>query len=158
MQIRRLYGDLIQLTKEGWFDSIGHGCNCFHTMGSGIAPLMNSLSDGELLKADKKTSCGDINKLGSISWTDVTVNNHSVRMFNLYTQFNYGTQDNVYVHWLSFESALSAMVSKSPGDRIAIPLIGCGLAGGEVRDFLRAVNNVASVHRPNKILYIVEFG
>ena len=30
-------GDLIKSAKEGQFDVIIHGCNCFNTMGAGIA-------------------------------------------------------------------------------------------------------------------------
>ena len=33
-------GDLIRLAKQGTFDVIAHGCNCFCTMGAGIAPQM----------------------------------------------------------------------------------------------------------------------
>ena len=30
-------GDLLQMGKDGTFDIILHGCNCFNTMGAGIA-------------------------------------------------------------------------------------------------------------------------
>ena len=33
-------GDLIKLAKQGRFDVIVHGCNCFCQMGAGIAPQM----------------------------------------------------------------------------------------------------------------------
>ena len=33
-------GDLISLALYGHFDVIAHGCNCFCTMGAGIAPKM----------------------------------------------------------------------------------------------------------------------
>jgi len=36
--IRYVDGDLVQMAKEGKFDVIAHGCNCFCAMGAGIAP------------------------------------------------------------------------------------------------------------------------
>ena len=38
--IKYVDGDLIQLALDRNFDVIGHGCNCFCTMGAGIAPQM----------------------------------------------------------------------------------------------------------------------
>ena len=39
---KEVKGDLIKLTLEGEFDVIAHGCNCFCTMGSGIAVAMKN--------------------------------------------------------------------------------------------------------------------
>ena len=81
---QEIEGDLIKLAKEGAFDVITHGCNCFCTMGAGIAPqmaetfgcdkfekeLLEEVEFGEdgdmfLVKTNNK---GDINKLGTIDW------------------------------------------------------------------------------------------
>jgi O-acetyl-ADP-ribose deacetylase (regulator of RNase III) len=35
--MKTIQGDLIRLAREGGFDLIVHGCNCFGTMGAGIA-------------------------------------------------------------------------------------------------------------------------
>lgn len=35
--MKTIKGDLVQLAKQGEFDLIVHGCNCFCTMGKGIA-------------------------------------------------------------------------------------------------------------------------
>ena len=35
--MRTVTGDLITLALEGEFDVIIHGCNCYNTMGAGIA-------------------------------------------------------------------------------------------------------------------------
>ena len=134
-------GDMIELTKQGKFDAVGHGANCFHTMGAGIAPKLNKMSDGKLLKVDKTTPYGDINKLGTITCCSNEVNGRVVRFFNLYTQYTYGDtrQGQVYVHWGSVFYSLMAMITLCPygdGTDIGIPLIGCGLAGGSRRNFL----------------------
>jgi O-acetyl-ADP-ribose deacetylase (regulator of RNase III) len=38
--MKEIEGDLIDLAKRGHFDVVTHGCNCFCTMGAGIAPQM----------------------------------------------------------------------------------------------------------------------
>lgn len=77
-------GDLILLARAGKFDVIAHGCNCFCTMGAGIAPQMaeafgcdefdlelTSYTDydeeGEEYTVETKNR-GDINKLGNIEY------------------------------------------------------------------------------------------
>ena len=77
-------GDLIRLAKQGTFDVITHGCNCFCQMGAGIAPQMaiafgcdefkmeiksyiDYTEDGLDFKVITKNR-GDINKLGTIDY------------------------------------------------------------------------------------------
>lgn len=77
-------GDLILLARAGKFDVIAHGCNCFCTMGAGIAPQMAEAFDcdefeleltsytdydeeGEEYTVETKNR-GDINKLGNIEY------------------------------------------------------------------------------------------
>ena len=62
-------GNLITLAKEGHFNIITHGCNCFCTMGSGIAPQIAEAFP-EAYDADQKTVKGDIRKLGGFSEAD----------------------------------------------------------------------------------------
>ena len=77
-------GNLITLAKKGEFDVIAHGCNCFCTMGAGIAPHMArefGCDDFELERTEssdwddqgyehitKTKNRGDINKLGNIDY------------------------------------------------------------------------------------------
>lgn len=37
INLKRARGDLVQMADQGQFDCIVHGCNCFRTMGAGIA-------------------------------------------------------------------------------------------------------------------------
>lgn len=85
MSYTEIKGDLIELAKQGKFDVIAHGCNCFCTMGAGIAVPMK-VAFGcdkfrlELLKeyrydeesgeeyVVKTNNKGDINKLGCIDY------------------------------------------------------------------------------------------
>jgi O-acetyl-ADP-ribose deacetylase (regulator of RNase III) len=78
-------GDLIRLAKQGTFDVIAHGCNCFCTMGAGIAPQMADAfgcdefdmertetsrfdEDAEEYYTTPTNNKGNINKLGNIDF------------------------------------------------------------------------------------------
>lgn len=37
MTITYVKGDILDVAKEHQVDIIAHGCNCFHTMGAGVA-------------------------------------------------------------------------------------------------------------------------
>jgi O-acetyl-ADP-ribose deacetylase (regulator of RNase III) len=67
MNMNRIKGDLIELAIDGEFDLIIHGCNCFCTMGAGIAKTIKQKFP-EAYKADLETEKGDKSKLGEISW------------------------------------------------------------------------------------------
>lgn len=71
---------------------IGHGCNCFHNMGKGIAHVIANKWP-EALWADKTHSTrGDRVKMGL--WTSHTYQPYNTlqrfTIVNLYTQYNYG--------------------------------------------------------------------
>lgn len=121
-------GDLIQLAKEGKFDVIGHGCNCFHSMGAGIAKAIKQ-SWPEALMADHCTRYGDVNKLGTFSQLD-TFETGDLTILNLYTQFKY-TSIQVDVDYDAVRKCMKTVKKKYSGKRIGLPLIGCGLAGGD---------------------------
>ena len=62
-----VYGDLIDLALQGKFDVIIHGCNCFHKMGSGLAPKIRAVFPCAW-QADLQTEFGSKDKLGTISY------------------------------------------------------------------------------------------
>ncbi len=81
-------GDLIKLALEKRFDVIIHGCNCYCTMGAGIAKaIQNEFT--EAYEADCKTDKGNKEKLGDFSFAKVIRNNHSITVINAYTQYHY---------------------------------------------------------------------
>jgi len=137
MKISYVDGDIIKMIESGFIDSVAHGCNCFHTMGAGIALTLNQYTGGRILEADKKSEFGNINKLGSFTQT----RHDDVRYYNLYTQYTYGGYDGVKVHWPSVANSLQKAINEACLDHgcknMAIPYIGCGLAGGSVDDFMK---------------------
>jgi O-acetyl-ADP-ribose deacetylase (regulator of RNase III) len=124
--IRYIDGDLVRDAEK--FDVIGHCCNCFNTMGAGIAPQIKHKFP-EAYAVDCETIKGDENKLGTISYTE----NSTPIVVNLYGQYDYtgrrsGKMDLDYD---ALRSALKAMKEKFSGKTFGMPMIGAGLAGGD---------------------------
>ena len=127
--MKTLEGDLIALTKSGTFDVMVHGCNCFCTMGAGIAKVIASQFP-EAFKAGLQTVKGDREKLGSYSSALITDNGHNFHIVNAYTQYKYnGPQPRVSYDAVTM--AFQRIATDFAGLRIGYPLIGAGLAGGD---------------------------
>ncbi len=67
MEYREIKGCLISMALNGEFDVITHGCNCFCTMGAGIAPKMAKEFECNNFEMELSGK-GDINKLGQIDF------------------------------------------------------------------------------------------
>lgn len=122
--MKTVKGDLIKLAQEGKFDVIVHGCNCFCTMGAGIARQVAS-NFPDAYKADKETAIGDRSKLGTISIST----EHGVGVVNAYTQFDFGGR-GPNVDYDAVRSCFRQIKKMFSGCRIGYPDIGAGLAGG----------------------------
>ena len=127
--MERIEGDLIALALEGRFDLIVHGCNCFHSMGAGIARAI-AATFPEALEADRATPHGTRDKLGSISVAEVTRAERPLRVVNAYTQFDTGT-DRRRVDYDAISACFKEVARRFPQARIGYPMIGAGLAGGD---------------------------
>lgn len=118
-------GDLIKLAKANTFDVIVHGNNCFNTWGAGIA-LQLKKSFPAAYKADQKTTRGDINKLGTITYAL----SNNILVVNAYTQYHYGHQGK-HVDYTALRNCFKLIKNNFSGCRIGYPQIGAGLAGGD---------------------------
>lgn len=118
-------GDLIKLAKQGDFDVICHGANCFCKMGAGIAKDIR-INFPEAWYADKDTKPGDRKKLGTITWAQCG----DVAVVNAYTQFTYWEKDKDLVEYDALRSCFEKIKEQFSGNRIGIPKIGAGLARG----------------------------
>jgi len=122
--ITELKGDIIKLALNGHFDVIVHGCNCFHTMNSGLAKqIKDTFLDAYI--ADKSTSYGKESKLGTCSFAECG----DLVIVNLYSQFRYGKGSKV--DYDALRKGLYWVEKSFEIDRIGIPHIGCGLAHGD---------------------------
>ena len=129
LQMNKIKGDLIKLALKGDFDVIVHGCNCFCTMGAGIALAIKTIFP-EAYKADLQTEKGDREKLGSYTAATVEKNGHQITVVNAYTQYHYGGPGNK-VDYDALRAVFSKIKRDFTGQRIGYPLIGAGLAGGD---------------------------
>lgn len=157
---KEIKGDLIELALQGNFDVITHGCNCFCTMGAGIAPKMAKAFGCDKFKMESNDYKSDINKLGCIDYdsfdlckNDLTLEfkvfQHSkirnefkhwntlktLTVINSYTQYGFGSNHlNGTKTPLDYEALTLCMRKinhKFKGKHIGLPRIGCGLAGGD---------------------------
>ncbi|AUG88412.1 phosphatase [Vibrio phage Vp_R1] len=113
------------------FDAYMHQCNCFCRMGRGIAPQL-AKAFPEVREVDMSTEVGDRSKMGTFTKTS-----EFPIIYNLYGQY----------HWTNYKVApgrntdynkLAGALVRASNDMascghttVGIPLIGCGLAGGD---------------------------
>jgi O-acetyl-ADP-ribose deacetylase (regulator of RNase III) len=119
-------GDLLKMGRDNEFDIILHGCNCFNTMGGGIAAqIAQQFPDARL--ADDETVRGDPGKLGTY-----TVGMHGrLVILNCYTQYSMSRDSQDVFEYHAFDRVLSKISQRFGKWRIGLPLIGMGLAGGD---------------------------
>ena len=158
MNVNHIKGDIIDIALSYNAKNIAHNCNCFHTMGAGVAKRLNEYTGNRLLTEDKTSTHGDINKLGT--YTMISYN--GMKFFNLYGMFAYRTllkshnPKNVFVHWKSLQTALLNAIMDVYGDFI-IPIMGCDLAGGHTDDFVNMIGEVITeIDNGRRTLFIVE--
>lgn len=126
---KEVKGDLIVMAKNGDFDVIAHGCNCFCTMGAGIAVAMKNEFEAHQAPLENTHYKGDVNKMGQIDcfvpddYPDLTV-------VNAYTQFGYGNPAGD-LDYEALTLCMRKISSKFRNKHIGLPLIGAGLAGGD---------------------------
>lgn len=131
-------GDLIQMGKDNEIDIILHGCNCFNTMGGGIAyQIQEHFPDARL--ADEETVRGDAGKLGTY-----TIGMHGrLTILNCYTQYSMSRDGKDVFEYLAFERVLNKIAYRFGKWRIGLPLIGMGLAGGDAERIIPMIIDFA---------------
>lgn len=134
--INYITGDLISLAKEGVYDVIAHGCNCFNTQSKGIArefATTFNTADPNLYRLEHARFRGDINKLGQIEFRHHTLQSDkskSVIVVNAYTQYKYGTQQ-INIDYDALRLCLRKINHRFKGKHVGLPAIGAGLSGGD---------------------------
>lgn len=126
-----IQGNLLDLAENGMFDLIIHGCNCFNTFGSGLAKEIKERYP-QAYAADCETTRGDRNKLGSYTLSYFDGANPFI-IVNSYTQFgfnSYGNHQDLF-EYDAFQKILDELLHNYGTCRLALPMIGCGLAGGQ---------------------------
>jgi O-acetyl-ADP-ribose deacetylase (regulator of RNase III) len=123
------HGDLIDLARRGDFDLIAHGCNCFCTMGAGIAKGIRAAFP-EAYDVDLATTKGDKTKLGTCTAAEVVCGGQTLVVVNAYTQYDYRGR-GMKLNYDAVRSCMSWIRENHGSKRIGFPKIGAGLAGGD---------------------------
>lgn len=158
-------GDLIKKALNGDFDVIGHGCNCFCTMGSGIAVSMKETFGCDNYTLEDSKYSGSFLKMGNIQGKDFFVKDGAIseegdllRVYNLYTQYAPGVPMPPYNIPLDYD-ALRLCVRKllyiNKKARVGLPWIGCGLAKGDKQIVYKILEEESKTHKGD--IFIVEF-
>lgn len=155
MKYQEIEGNLITLAKQGKFDVIAHGCNCFCTMKRGIAPQMAKAFGCDKFDYEGTKWEGEMNKLGIIDYKvllrqplgdgevvlpeeTVTLDNWrkkykyarwALAIVNMYTQYDWRGEKP-----FDYEAAdlcFRKLNHVFKGKHIGLPQVGCGLAGGD---------------------------
>lgn len=114
--------------------AFAHGCNCFNTMGSGIAKEVRARLPS-MAVLDSMTERGDRRKLGKFTSFVADMINGSKKIgLNLYTQYMFG-QDKPNVDYRAIRDSIYSSIRWIQKEhpevkKMYIPKIGAGLAGG----------------------------
>jgi O-acetyl-ADP-ribose deacetylase (regulator of RNase III) len=145
---KEIEGDLIACAKQGMFDVIAHGCNCLSNMGAGMAPQMARAFGCD--RFEMETWGATIEKLGCVDYQTFVLGEHRIwslsdfknnrnepelTVVNAYTQYKYGRNhadgDKMPVDYEAITLCMRKINNLFKGQRIGLPKIGAGLAGGD---------------------------
>jgi O-acetyl-ADP-ribose deacetylase (regulator of RNase III) len=152
--VKHVTGNLIDLAEAGNFNVIVHGCNCFTTMGGGIAREIAQRIHGAAIIDRSHTKNGDYTKLGT--WTEYDTGHFIV--INAYTQYNMSKNEDVF-EYTAFKLILQKLAHQYPDKHVGLPYIGMGLAGGDSIRIMAMIEEFADkVAATGGSVTLVEFG
>jgi O-acetyl-ADP-ribose deacetylase (regulator of RNase III) len=152
MTLKHTKGNLLDLAEAGEFDVVVQGCNCFNTMGGGIAREIRERFP-MCAEIDNLTAKGDHMKLGN--WTEFDQGTFII--INAYTQYNMSQGTDVF-EYTAFQLILEKLTFMYGNKRIGLPYIGCGLAGGDQETILDMIERFAAqIAKRSGQVTLVEF-
>lgn len=147
--------------KNGEVDIIIHGCNCFNTMGAGIAKYI--AQQFPLVKeVDLQTIKGDKSKLGTFSVANLGNEQFIINAYSQYRYYSRYSEQSDQFDYKGFPKIIEKIVAdpRFQNKKIGLPLIGCGLAKGNpdkitqmIKDGFANYNGVVVVAEINNNLY-----
>lgn len=138
------------ILKQDDLDVIIHQCNCFHTMGAGVAKAIKAKYP-EAYEADLKTGYGSREKLGDFSYYQ-----GEKLIINLYSQhyFGLGVFTDYSALYIGLEKVRDFLITFNKPLKIGIPfMIGCGLAGGKIPLVDKTIESVFYGYDDLEIIY-----
>jgi O-acetyl-ADP-ribose deacetylase (regulator of RNase III) len=137
--MKTIKGNLLGLAKQGQFDVIIHGCNCFNAMGAGIADQI-AREFPEAYQADCKTVKGDRAKLGNYTFAVIRRGDVEFTIINAYTQYAYG-RGQIHADSEAIRAVMKKIRHDFAGKRIGYPMIGAGYARGDWKEISGIIEN-----------------
>ena len=137
--LKHTKGNLLDLAEAGEFDVVVQGCNCFNTMGGGIAREIRERYP-MCAEIDNLTAKGDHMKLGN--WTEFDQGTFII--INAYTQYNMSQGTDVF-EYTAFNLILEKLAFMYGNKRIGLPYIGMGLAGGNKDIIIPLIREFAEI-------------
>ena len=145
MPVVEIKGDLL----ESDCNVIAHCANAFCTMGSGVAKAIRAKYP-EAYLADCMTTRGDRLKMGTVTRTVSQKDGRHI--FNLYAQYNYGTETRQVDYEMMYRSLqnLKQGMKTIKDPVLALPRLGSGLAGGD----WHVIKAMIEATFPDEIVYV----
>lgn len=147
---------MLKIIKGNLFDTkcqiIAHGVNCRGAFGSGVAgQIAKRFPQARLCYMTKHYHQGW--ELGQVQYVDINyalnekINQHmpdfgsTLVIANMATQFTYG-KTGVHINYDAVEQCLTGVINFADSNNwnIAMPWVGCGLAGGDKKKVLEILN------------------
>lgn len=152
MAIQYYKQDLTSILANKEFQVFAHGCNCFCTMGAGIARTVKELYPS-VYEADKHTEKGNPAKLGTICPVLIDENKYII---NAYTQFKFWSKlpDVDYKAIKHCFIQIRDFMQEFGFTELTIPKIGAGLAGGDWNTIEARIKAVFPDNFSIKIFYL----
>lgn len=137
--MKKLKGNIINYALDGHCDVLVHGCNCFCTMGAGLAKSIKHIFP-KAFQADQNSNYQKVRgefyqkdarkKLGSYSSSiEDNILGGQFTIVNAYTQYSFG-RGKRHADYDAIRKVFKKIKKDFTGKRIAYPKIGAGLAGG----------------------------
>lgn len=151
-------GNILDMAEAGEFDIVVQGCNCYNTMGGGIAREIAERYP-QAVEADNATQAGKFDKVGTYTHAVIPRGkNDAWWLINAYTQYTVSRGTDVF-EYLGFELLLYKWAGFLPQERWAFPYIGMGLAKGDPNRIIPMLDNFAKeISSKGGTVTLVEFG
>lgn len=107
---------------------IAHGVNCLDVMGSGVAKAL--FIKWPEVKEQYHAFNKNVSLEKRLGLCIPVITSAGTTIYNCYTQFNFGYNGIRYVNYAAIVKSLSSLALDPINGPVAIPKIGCGLAGG----------------------------
>lgn len=118
--MKTVWSDLISLAKRAAFDVIAHGCNCFYTMGAGIA-LAIQREFPAAYAVDLLTKKGGRERLATCSVARVKrAGGGDLTIVNAYTLFHGSQGRKPLADYSAIRACLAFLQREHTGERISL--------------------------------------